>query len=374
MPTTAETTYLPSGSTAANAVYSNTQYDVASTEFTGPANAGQTYDDLSPAMKMYYETTALKRGKENTFLHLFGQVIPIPKNKSKTVTARRYLSLAPATSPLTEGVPPAAQTLDFEDVSTSLQQYGGVIKLTDQVDLLHPDPVLRVSAELSGEQASDTKEALHWGVLNAGTNVFYAGGVTSRGAVEATITPADLTKVERSFRRNKARMLTRILGASERVATEPIPASYIAFVHTDAIAVFKAMEGFIPVEKYASGKTVHQNEIGSIGAFRVLASANFNPQIAEGASSETNMSGGTGGAPSTAAKSDVYSCICVGADSYAITPLKGMEAIKMNVYPPGKPTPGNELGQQGFVSWMMFDAAMITNEQWVARIEFAIPA
>lgn len=367
MASTPTVTPLPS---QANTLYTKTDYAVTASHADGTMN----YGDLSPVLQMYYSNIALKRGKENNFLHLFAQKIELPRNNSKTVTARRYLSLAPATTALTEGVPPTAQVLDYEDVSTTLQQYGGVIKITDQVDLFHPDPQLKTSAELSGEQAADTKEALHWGVLNAGTNVFYSGNATARSGVEDPITKTQLTKVARFFRRNKARKLTRILGASEKIATEPIPASYIAFVHTDAIPLFQGMQDFVPVEKYASGKVIHQNEIGSIEGFRILASANFNPFIAAGASSATNMSGGGATAPASAANSDVYSCICIGADAFAVTPLKGMQAIKMNIYPPGKATPGNELGQKGFVSWCMFDAAMITNEQWVARIEFAIPA
>lgn len=348
-----------------------------SSNISKPASNGayeHLYGDINPRTQKYCVARLLTRGREEIILDKFAQKIVIPKNHSKTVTARRYKSLAPAVTPLTEGVTPTAQVLQYDDVSTSLAQYGGLIKLTDVVEDTVDDPVLQVMSELCGEQAADTKEALHWNMLVAGSNVSYAGGVTSRSAVTAAITKEDLSATERFFRRNKARTITRMIGASALISTEPVPACYIAFAHSDAKGVFEAMQGFLPVEKYSNVSPLCPNEIGKVGSFRIITSANFTPFTTAGASGTGNYSGGNGSLPATAAKADVYSCVCIAADSYAVTPLAGMEAATMYVHSPGKSSSTfDPMGQRGCVAWKMYDASMILNELWVKRIEFAIP-
>lgn len=331
------------------------------------------YGDISPRTEKYVVAKLLVRGRENIILDKFAQTIPIPKNKSKTVIARRYLSLAPAVTPLTEGVAPNAVGLKYENVSTTLNQYGGLMRITDQVDDFVDDPVLQQMTEISGEQAADTKEALHWAVLSAGTTVFYSGTATSRGTTIDWIDKDDLTKVERFFRRNKARSITRVLGASPNIATEPVPACFVCFAHTDTKHVFEAMTGFLPVEKYASGAPISPNEIGKVGAFRIILSSNFTMLKEAGAYSTTNFTG-TNGAPNVSgANSDIYQAVCVAMDAYAVTPLAGAEAVEMFVHSPGKSSSvDNPLAQRGSVGWKFYDASMILNELWVARLEFCV--
>lgn len=334
-----------------------------------------TYGDISPRTQLYAVAKLLTRGREGIYLDRFAVRYPIPKNNSKTITARRYKSLAPAIEPLTEGVAPTAQSADTEDVSTTLNQYGGVLRLTDQVEDLVDDPVLNEYSLLIGEQAADTKEALNWATLKAGVSVFYAGGATSRAAVNSALTKGDLDKVERFFRRNRAATITSVAGASPKIDTHPIGACYVCFAHTDAKQIFEKMNGFIPTEKYASGSPTCAGEIGKVGSFRVILSANYTPEINAGASGTTNLAGNTGDAPTTDAKADVYSCVCMAHNAFGVVPFGGDKAVNMYVHSPGKSSSvDNPLAQRGSVGWKMYDASMILNELWVARIEFAVPA
>ena len=66
--------------------------------------------------------------------------------------------------------------MSHEDVGVTLNQYGSVIELTDKVDELAEDPVLRDAAILAGEQAGQTLEHILHGTLCGGTNVYYANG------------------------------------------------------------------------------------------------------------------------------------------------------------------------------------------------------
>lgn len=329
-----------------------------------------SYGDINQRTEKFALARLLKRGRETCFLDRFAQKITIPKNKSKKIVARRFKSLAAVTSALSEGVTPSAQTIQYDDVETTLAQYGGILKLTDVIEDLCEDPVLQQFSEISGEQAADTSELLNWNILTAGSTVFRAGGAASRKAVKLAPTKADFSKIERFFRRNKARFITRMLSASVKVSTEGIPACYVAVAHTDLKEVLEGMTGFVPIEKYGTG-TPMQNEIGKIGSFRILLSSNFAPFADAGATGSVNYIDGA--TPSSSAPCDVYPIVCFGSDSFAITPLAGMESAEISVQNPGKKTKDDPLGQRGSVAWKMYHAGMVLNELWVARLECAAP-
>ena len=102
---------------------------------------------------------------------MYGQVDPLQKNKTKTAKWRRYNSLARASAPLGEGIPPTGSVLTHTDVDATLEQYGDAVKITDVIQDTHEDPVLQQTMILCGEQAAETIEELRISILKAGTNV-----------------------------------------------------------------------------------------------------------------------------------------------------------------------------------------------------------
>ena len=117
-----------------------------------------TYGDISPRTAGKAKKKLLKRGQHLMVTERFGQVDPQQKNSTKTVKWRRYNSLARATAPLAEGVPPAGRKLTYTDVSATLEQYGDYVNITDVIADTHEDPVLQESMDLCGEQAAETIE------------------------------------------------------------------------------------------------------------------------------------------------------------------------------------------------------------------------
>ena len=103
-------------------------------------------------------------------------------------SAARAFSRA-ATTPLVEGVTPSATQFSYEDVSATLLQYGQIVEITDVIEDTHEDPVLNDATVQAGENIGRTMEALDWGILRAGTNVFYANG-TQRTDVNTPISLA----------------------------------------------------------------------------------------------------------------------------------------------------------------------------------------
>src|SRR5687768_13690127 len=68
-------------------------------------------------------------------LSKFGASKPLPANRADTAKFRRPIpfSAVPADQLLTEGVTPTAVQMQYEDVSVTLSQYGGLVEITDRV-------------------------------------------------------------------------------------------------------------------------------------------------------------------------------------------------------------------------------------------------
>lgn len=330
------------------------------------------YGDISPRTAGKAIRRLLDRGQHMMVIERFGQVDPQGMNNTKTAKWRRYESLARATAPLAEGVPPAGQRLTHTDVVATLEQYGDKVEITDVVNDTHEDPVLKEAMNIAGEQAAETIEVVRINILKAGTNVFYAAGVTSRATVNSPPTKGDFRKIYRSFKKNKAREITSIIAATGKISTEPVAPGYFALGHTDLDADIRSIAGFIPFEQYSNSTKAIPGEIGKIEQFRIVLTALFEPWETSGASGKTYLSGGV--EVSSAAQADVYPMFFIAKDSYGLVPLQGLNAMKIGVVNPGTPSASDPLGQIGFTSWKTMQTAAILNQNWFARLESAATA
>ncbi|OGV36142.1 MAG: N4-gp56 family major capsid protein [Lentisphaerae bacterium GWF2_45_14] len=333
--------------------------------------ATNTYGDISPKVAGSSAKRLLKRGQNLFVTERFGHFDPQGKNKTLTRKWRRYNSLAPATTPLAEGVTPDGSAISYTDYTVTLAQYGDWVQITDVIKDTHDDPVLQEMMDVCGEQLADTVELLRIAVLKAGTNVFYAGGVASRADVNSAPTRGDFSKIVRSLKRNKARTISRIIKASPNIATEPVGAAYFAMGHTDLEPDINKMSGFVPVAKYANSDKALPGEVGKIDSVRIILTSLFSPWAAVGVSGTTFLSGGV--EVTEAAQCDVYPLIIVAKDAYGIVPLQGENAVKPMVKNP-EPVKGDPLAQTGFVAWKIYQATVILNQLWIARLECAATA
>lgn len=333
-----------------------------------------TYSDISPRTEGKAVRKLLERGQHLLITERFGAVDPQPQNSSLTRKWRRYNSLPRASAPLAEGVPPTGHKLTSNDITATLEFYGDAVKISNIIQDTHEDPVLNEAMKLCGEQVAETTEELRINFLKAGTNVFYAAGVSSRATVNSPPVRGDFRKIYRYFKKYKAREITDIVKPSALVSTEPINAAYFAMGHTDLDSDIRGLDGFLPVEQYSNPGSALPGEIGKIEQFRIILTAMFDSwsAAATSVSSTAYLSGGV--APSSASCPDVYPLIFVARDSYAIVPLQGFEAVKIAVVNPGKATKDDVCGQIGFVSWGMYQTGAILNQNWIARLECAVTA
>lgn len=329
-----------------------------------------TYGDIQARTAAYAEKKLLTRAIPFLVLEKFGQAQTLPAHNSKTVVFRRYSALDPTPTTLTEGVTPGSQTMESTDIPCTLSQYGSMITITDVIMDTHEDNVLNEAIDLLGEQAAKMIERMRFGILRAGTNVVYGNGA-SRNAVNTPISLAAQRKIVRALKGQDAEPITKQVKSTAAFGTEPVARSYIGLCHPDVESDIRNMLGadgkscFTPSEKYGS-MTPYENEFGKVEDVRYLSSTIFVPfPNAGGAKGLMVSSGGV--------SADVYPVLYIAAHAYAIVALKGMFAVTPMVVNP-KPSDSDPMAQRGHVAWKAMQGAVILNDQFMVRGEFAVTA
>ena len=325
---------------------------------------------VSPRTNVYAERQMLKHAMPVRILDKFGMLRPMPKNKTQTIKFRRPKVFTAATTPLVEGVTPSATQFRYEDVSASLKQYGEVVEITDVIEDTHEDPVLNDASQQAGENIGRTMEALDWGVLRAGTNVFYSNG-TARTSVNTPLTLSKQRAVIRALKAQKAYKITRVLSASVNYGTKAVEAAYVAVHHTDVEQDIRELAGFTPVAEYGNRKPINEYELGSVEDVRYICSPDLEPFADGGGAlggSGTNMVSTSG------TSSDVYPILYIGRDAYGLVPLRGQGAVSPSILRPGVKSKSDPLGQRGYVGWKAWHTSVILNQVWMARLEVAVTA
>jgi N4-gp56 family major capsid protein len=342
-----------------------------------------TFTSGSPAARIgKLKGDILKHAMPVEVLGITGQQRAMPKNQGKTIVHRRYLPYGAAATnfntinrpaagaaahELTEGVTPTADTLTPSDITVTLKQYGCLYELTDQTADTYEDDVPPEMKKHCGERIALVREMIRYGVLKACTNVFYGGGGSTRASVNLKITLSLLRKISRNLQANHAKRITGILAASGDIATMPVEAAYLVFVHTDAEADIRDLPGFKHVTEYGSRKVVSPHEIGSCENFRFITSPELAPYLGAGADiAATGLMGAT--------KVDVYPFIMVGEDAWGSLALRGLDALDPTYIPPGQKDKSDPLGQRGYVGAKFYMACTMLNEGWMAVAETGVSA
>lgn len=344
------------------------------------------YGNISQRTAAYAAKQMLQHAEPILVLSKFGQSKPMPKNSSDTIVFRRPIPFLVqkesdgTITKLIEGVKPAEQQMQYEDVWVKLNQYGGLVKITDVVQDLSEDPVLSDAAMLLGEQAAETVEMLTWGKIAGGSvrNIVGAGNAivdpntAARTDVSGVINLAHIRSVTRTLKRNRAKPITSMMGSSVSFGTEAVEGGYIAFCHTDCEHDIRELTGFIHLADYGSRKPLCPEEIGSCENVRFIMSPLLNSFPGEGATiTDASLVTTTVGAAEVV---DVYPIVIIAKHAYGLVPLKGAKAITPTVLNPGTPSKSDPLGQIGYVGWKSYFAATILNESWMTRIEVGVTA
>lgn len=221
-----------------------------------------TSQGVQPLYQAALNRQLLTRAKKKLIFHQFGQSIPLPKGKGKTITWQRMSPLPPAMTPLVEGVTPVGNHINITEITATPTQHGDYLAFSDQFDYFTPNPppvVLRKN-EVLGRQAGETLDLLTQAVIASGTNVRYSGGKTARSSLTSTdvMTVDDLRKAILTLKNNNA---------------EPFDDGfYVAIVHPNVGYDLQNDNKWIDVKTYQDKQNIYNGELGKLYGARIVES------------------------------------------------------------------------------------------------------
>mgnify|MGYP001081619517 CR=1 FL=1 len=320
---------------------------------------------VSQRTEVYAERQMLKHAGPVLVLEKCGPLMKqMPKNKSQIIKFRRPVPFSAANVPLQEGITPTATQFRYEDVTGTLKQYGMLVTITDHIEDTHEDPVLNDAAVQCGENIGRTWESLDWGVVRAGTSVFYTNG-TGRGDVNTPLTLNVIRAAIRALKAQKAMKITSVIDSSPDFNTRAIEASFVAACHTDTESDIRNIQGFIPCASYGSRQMMCAEELGSVQELRFLCSPDL-PAFTDAGGTPTSVVSTSG------SSADVYPTVVFGKEAWGRVMLRGQGAIEPSILRPGVKDKSDPLGQRGSVGWKGWHEALILNDSWMTRIESAV--
>lgn len=318
---------------------------------------------ITHGVNNYYVRKMLKRALPLLVHDKWAQIQDIPKKGTSTVKFRKYGALPLATTPLTEGITPAANSLSITDVTATVNQYGAYVTLTDWVTLTTLDPLLMEAAKVLGEQMGKTLDTITRDIITAGTNVQYADtgdaqANTARGhiAAEDKLEDGEVKRAVRTLENADVRTIMEMVRGDIAYNTSPVGACYIGIIHPNTKYDVTAETGFIPVQKYANKTDTMIGEVGSLGEVRFISTSNAKVFSGEG----------SGGA-------DVYATLIIGADAYGVCRISG-KAVENIVKEQGSGGTTDPLNQRSTSGWKATKTAVILQQLHMLRIEHGVTA
>ncbi len=304
---------------------------------------------------------------------------PMPRNKGDNITYRARIptggattnantinrwSVTAAAHQVNEGITPNAESINYRDVNTTIQQYACLYSYTDRVALFHEDDIPGDMVMQTGERMGLVREMVRYGEMRSSTTVQYAGG-TSRATVDEGISYNLLSLMARTLDANGGKKISKMLAPGPNYDTSAIPTCWVVFCHTDCKHDVRRLEDFVPVEKYANRSVINEHEFGSCGDFRFIASKELAAYADAGAAIGT-----TGLYTTTGSNIDVYPMIICAEN--AVFDI----ALNSNFTPTHQKTgvmsKEDPFGQRGYVGAMFWSAVKIVNHGWIGRIEVGV--
>lgn len=298
-----------------------------------------TTDTLSDEMKTYYDKLLIKLAGPELVHDQFAQKRNIPKGNGKKIEFRKFSPLPKATTALTEGVTPKGQKMTVTDITAEVKQYGDYILISDVIQMTAIDPIVVEATEEIADQAGRTLDTITREVINAGTNVQYAGGVAARTAIEATnvLTVKEIMKAVATLKGQNAK---------------PVDDSYVALVHPYVAFDLMRDGEYTDIFKYTNTKPLYKGEIGMFSGVRFVESTEAKIWNLAGKNSAVS----------------VFSTLVIGKNAYGTTEVEG-GGLQHIVKSLGSSGAADPLNQRSTVGWKALKTAVILVNEYMVRIE-----
>lgn len=310
--------------------------------------ATQTITTLTAENQTFYDRVLLERLLPELHLYKDAKKKKIPKGKGTKIEWRKFASLTPPTSALTEGTTPAGSSLSISTLIAELSQYGDFVEISDVLDMQSKDPIITETSQLLGEQAAILVDSKIRDVITAGTNVRYAGGKTARTGLTSAdvLTGEEVKKAVRDLRKNNAKTFA---DGYFHAVISPEQAYDLMSDTADG--------GWIDANKYTDNKPLLKGEIGEYAGVRFMTSS--------------NVKTGTG-----ASSAVVHFGLIYGKDSYGVPEIGEGSAAKPSIIVKAQGSAGtaDPLNQRSTVGWKNMFESKILEQNAIVRIETGVSA
>ena len=258
----------------------------------------------------------------------------------KTIEFRKFNSLSPATTALTEGVPPTPTKLSVSNITATVDQYGDYVEVTDVLDATAIDPIISETVELQGEQAAETIERVVKDILMDTTSVYNVGGGLNEDAIIATdhITGNDILNLQTILKRSNIKPFG--------------DGYYKGYFAPEQIADLMRDQQWRDVSTYNnSGKNIEDGEIGRFRQFKFIDST-----LVEPVENTTGI--------------NVYSGLAIGRDAYGIVDIENGSKPKsiIKLAKDDSSDVGNPLNQISTIGWKALFTAVRLDDLALIRV------
>lgn len=307
------------------------------------ATTTQTTTNVSAENKTYYDRVLLSRLKPNLVYAEYGQKKSLPKNEGDTINFRRFESITPTGTPLTEGVTPDGKNITVTALTATVSQYGDYVVISDKLDMVGIDPVLTETAEDLGESAALAIDTAVRDVITVGTNVQYAGAKANSDAITTSdiITSAEIKKAVRTLKKNNAKPLK--------------DGFFIGIIDPETAYDIQNDTLWQDISKYNGGTAIMKGEIGKLGGVRFIETTN------------TKVTDNKTSVP-------VHATMIIGKDAYGVVDIDGTVKPEMIIKEKGSAGTDDPLNQRATAGWKAMFTAKRLQELAMIRIEHAVTA
>ena len=256
---------MPDSGTFVNTTYGNAN------AYTGVVN---TTNEMSPGMKVYWDTEMLENTREKLVYAQFGKKHRLPANHGMQIEWRKWKTI-PDIDRLIEGVIPEGKSFGQTSTRASIAQYGAYVTISEQLDMKHVDPVITGAQQELAAAAAKKLDTLHRdGILAAATNVLYADVVDKTGNYAYVSTP--LTMYELTNQPNAAALLTPDMVAKAKTILEGnnVPKIngrwYVCVINPFAKYDLMRHPEWNDFHKYSATEEIFNGEVGELYGVRFV--------------------------------------------------------------------------------------------------------
>ena len=247
--------------------------------YTGQTTAFSGTNDLTPTMKVFYDTSLLENHRDQLIFGQLGKKQPLPANHGRTVEWRKWNTL-PNLKALAEGVIPTGEKLGMTSTNVALTQYGEYVSVTDILELHALDDVIAGATEELGAASGKTNDVLVRDVVAANTNIIFADAYVN-GAYDST--PSTETELQTALSAGKAcdltpDMIAKAVTNLKKGGAPTINGKYVAVVHPSVTYSLRKNPEWLEAHKYARPEEIFNGEIGELHGVRFVES-NLAPVI-----------------------------------------------------------------------------------------------